>query len=100
MSLGKDEHLITNSHRGDGWTEGDVLQSNEQGRAIVSTIVVEQEIGGRPAYVLYLRFGWREPYQILKTRGHRSDRSYRDFDRLMELLRLRFAYLGPVHEFL
>lgn len=85
--------------RNDGWTEGDILQALEQGRAIVSAVMVSRQIQGQTEYVLYLRFSWRERYSILKTWGRRSDRSYRDVDRLMELLRNRFHYLGPIHQF-
>lgn len=82
---------------GSGLVEGEIRQELERGGAITGVVVVCRVMGGQLEHVAYIRTSWRKEYLPLRTWGDRSDRTYRDTDRLLELLRIQFRYEGVIH---
>jgi hypothetical protein len=78
-----------------GFKEGDIASGLAAGGRILGIFVVERALSGGPKYIL--------PASKLEARvsrsqdvSHRSDRVYRDFDRLVLLIRDEFGYSGPI----
>jgi hypothetical protein len=82
---------------GSGLVEGEIRQGLERGGGITGVVVVCRVIDGQLEHVAYIRTSWRKEYLPLRTWGDRSDRTYRDTDRLLELLRTQFGYEGVIH---
>lgn len=77
--------------------EGEIRQELERGGGITGVVVVCRVIDGQLEHVAYIRTSWRRRYLPLRTWGDRSDRTYRDTDRLLELIRIQFGYVGVIH---
>jgi hypothetical protein len=79
-----------------GFQEGDIVAGLANGGRILGIFVVERSLPGGPGYIVYLRSSWRRGFHGLRTYRHRSDRIYRDLDRLVRLIRDEFGYRGPI----
>ncbi|KPF78349.1 hypothetical protein IP88_04160 [alpha proteobacterium AAP81b] len=79
-----------------GLVEGDIKAGLQNGGHLRSVFVVCRVVDDQLEHAAYIRTSWFDEYLPLRTYGHRSDRTYRDLDRLLELLRLEFDYLGPI----
>lgn len=77
--------------------EAEIREQLRQGGHIRSLLVVERPAleGERPDYVVYMRPSWTRGYRILRTWRNKSDRTFRDFDRLLHTVR-DLGYAGPV----
>jgi hypothetical protein len=47
-------------------------------------------------FMVYIRPSWNRRYLPLRTFGDRSDKTYRSFARLLELVRDDFGFSGPI----
>jgi hypothetical protein len=79
-----------------GWEEGDVRSGLAEGGRIVGMFVVERALPGGPGYIAYLRTSWKRGFHAFQTYRGKSDRVYRDLDRLVRLIRVEFEYDGPI----
>ena len=79
-----------------GLEEADVRTGLAEGGRILGIFVVERMLPNGPGYVAYLRTSWKRGFHALQTYRGRSDRVYRDLDRLVRLIRDEFEYGGPI----
>jgi hypothetical protein len=79
-----------------GFQEGDIVSGLADGGRILGIFVVERSVRGGTGYVAYLRTSWRRGFHGLRTYRDKSDRLYRDLDRLVRLIRDEFKYRGPI----
>ena len=79
-----------------GFQEGDIASGLAAGGRILGIFVVERALSGGPGYIAYLRASWKRGFHGLRTYRDRSDRVYRDLDRLVRLIRDEFGYSGPI----
>ena len=79
-----------------GVQEGDITSGIADGGRILGIFVVERSLPGGPGYIAYLRTSWKRGFHGLRTYRGKSDRVYRDLDRLVRLIRDEFGYRGPV----
>ena len=83
-------------HLAGGFEEGDIASGLAAGGRILGIFVVERALSGGPGYIAYLRASWKRGFHGLRTYRNRSDRVYRDLDRLVRLIRDEFGYSGPI----
>jgi hypothetical protein len=79
-----------------GLQEGDIQAGLRQGGRILGMFVVERSLPDGAGYVAYFRTSWKRGFQVLRTYRGRSDRLYRDFDRLLRVVRDDFKYTGAI----
>ena len=79
-----------------GFEEADVRSGLAEGGRILGIFIVERMLPNGPEYIAYLRTSWKRGFHALQTYRGRSDRVYRDLDRLVRLIRDEFEYGGPV----
>lgn len=81
---------------GSGLQEGEIRQAIEDGGHIRNVLVVSRRVGDSVEYLAYLRPSWKRDLLPLRTWGDKADRTYRDLDRLLMLIRQDFRYEGVV----
>ncbi|HYD70753.1 hypothetical protein [Azospirillum sp.] len=79
-----------------GLQEGEIRQALAEGGRIRNVLVVSKCVGGFVEHLAYLRPSWRRDFLPLRTWNDRADRTYRDLDRLLTLLRVDFRYRGCI----
>ena len=79
-----------------GLEEQDIHSGLGEGGRILGVLVVEHSARRGPKYVAYIRTSWKRGFHVLRTYRRRSDRVYRDLDRLVRLIRGEFKYYGPI----
>ena len=79
-----------------GLQEGDIALGLAEGGSILGVFIVERTLPGGPRHIAYVRTSWKRGFHALRTYRDRSDRMYRDLDRLVRLIRDEFRYSGPV----
>ena len=79
-----------------GLEEHDIRSGLGQGGSILGIFVVESSAHRGPKYVAYIRTSWKRSFFALRTYRGRSNRMYRDLDRLVRLIRDEFRYRGPI----
>ena len=79
-----------------GLQEGDIALGLAEGGRILGIFVVERALPAGPGYIAYVRTSWKRGFHALRTYRDRSDRMYRDLDRLVHLIRDAFQFSGPV----
>ena len=77
-----------------GLQEGEIRQELQSGGHLRNIIIITKKIGGAAEHVAYLRPSWRREFLPLRTWGDKDDRTYKDIDRLLGLLRDDFGYWG------
>jgi hypothetical protein len=77
-----------------GLQEGEIKQELQSGGRLRNVIIITKAIGGTAEHLAYVRPSWRREFLPLRTWGDREDRTYKDFDRLLALLRGEFGYRG------
>jgi len=78
--------------------EGDVKAGLRQGGHIRDAFVVGRCVGGSAVeYMVFLRASWRRAFLPLRTWDALSFRSYRDLDRLVQLIRKDFGFQGVIN---
>jgi hypothetical protein len=79
-----------------GLREGDIQARLREGGRIQGIFVIERSAPDGPKYVAYFRTTWKRGFHALQTYRGKSDRVYRDLDRLLRLVRDEFRYTGSV----
>jgi hypothetical protein len=79
-----------------GLREGDIQARLREGGRIQGIFVIERSAPDGPKYVAYFRTTWKRGFHALQTYRGKSDRIYRDLDRLLRLVRDEFRYTGSV----
>ena len=80
-----------------GLEGGDVLQQQlRRGGRVLGVVIVERGSAESCEYAAYLSVSWERGWRILRTYRDRDDRTYRDFDRLLQYVRSELAFTGSV----
>lgn len=79
-----------------GLQEGEIRQALQEGGHIRNVLIVSKCIGGVVEHLAYLRASWRRDFLPLRTWNDRGDRTYRDLDRLLTLIRADFGFCGCI----
>lgn len=79
-----------------GLQEGEIRQALQEGGRIRNVLVVTKGIGRAVEHLAYLRASWRRDFLPLRTWNDRGDRTYRDLDRLLTLIRVDFGFAGCI----
>ena len=79
-----------------GVQEGDIRQHLAQGGYLRSVLVVSKNVAGGVEHLAYIWASWRRGFRPLRTWNDKAERTYRDFDRLLTLVRGDFGYRGPI----
>jgi hypothetical protein len=77
-----------------GLQEGEIRQELRSGGHLRNVLIVTKTIEGAAEHLAYVRPSWRREFLPLRTWGDKEDRTYKDLDRLLVLLRDDFGYLG------
>jgi hypothetical protein len=79
-----------------GLQEGEIKQGVENGGHVRNVLVVSKCVGKHVEHLAYIRLSWKRDFLPLRIWGDKSDRTYRDLDRLLMLIRTDFRYLGVI----
>jgi hypothetical protein len=77
-----------------GLQEGEIKQELQNGGRLRNVLIITKLIEGTAEHLAYIRPSWRREFLPLRTWNDKEDRTYRDLDRLLVLLREDFRYLG------
>ncbi len=76
-----------------GLQEGEIKQELQSGGHLRNVLIITKTIEGTAEHLAYVRPSWRRKFLPLRTWGDKEDRTYKDLDRLLLLLRNDFGYL-------
>lgn len=79
-----------------GLSEGEIRQGIAEGGRLRNVVVVCTVCNDAREHLAYIRPSWRRDFLPMRTWGDKSDRTYRDADRLLALLRDDFGYHGVI----
>lgn len=79
-----------------GLQEGEIRQALLEGGRIRNVLIVSKCVGAAVEDLAYLRASWRRDFLPLRTWNDRGDRTYRDLDRLLTLIRADFGFGGCI----
>ncbi len=81
-----------------GLVEGEIKQGLAEGGRLRNVLVVCSADANAETreHLAYIRPSWRREFLPLRTWGDKSDRTYKDVDRLLTLLRDEFGYKGVI----
>jgi len=77
-----------------GLQEGEIKQELQSGGHLRNVLIITKHVNGIVEHLAYIRPSWRREFLPLRTWGGKEDRTYRDLDRLLMLLRDEFQYDG------
>ena len=77
-----------------GLQEGEIRQELQGGGILRNVLIITRRNGGTAEHLVYVRPSWRREFLPLRTWGDNEDRTYKDLDRLLVLLREDFGYRG------
>ena len=77
-----------------GLQEGEIKQELQSGGHLRNVLIITKTIGGAAEHLAYVRPSWRREFLPLRTWADKEDRTYKDLDRLLVLLRDDFGYRG------
>jgi hypothetical protein len=77
-----------------GLQEGEIKQELQSGGHLRNVLIITKTIEGTVEHLAYVRPSWRREFLPLRTWGDKEDRTYKDLDRLLTLLRDDFGYRG------
>lgn len=77
-----------------GLQEGEIRQELQSGGHLRNVLIITKTFKDGPEHLAYVRPSWRREFLPLRTWGDKEDRTYRDLDRLLALLRDDFGYNG------
>jgi hypothetical protein len=77
-----------------GLQEGEIKQELQSGGHLRNVLIITKMIEGTVEHLAYVRPSWRREFLPLRTWGDKEDRTYKDLDRLLTLLRDDFGYRG------
>jgi hypothetical protein len=76
--------------------ERDIRAALRDGGNIRGAFLVARRESYGFEFLAYLRPSWNKHYLPLRTFGEKSDRTYRDVGRLLQLICEDFGYVGPI----
>ncbi len=79
-----------------GLQEGDIKAGLAEGGRVLNAIIVCRWDGEECEHLPYFHASWGRGLRPLRTMGDRADRTYRDLNRLLALIRQDFDYPGYV----
>jgi len=74
-----------------GIQEGEIRQELKAGGHLRNVLIISK---GASEHLVYIRPSWRREFLPLRTWGDKDDRTYKDLDRLLALIRKDFGYYG------
>ena len=77
-----------------GLQEGEIRQELQSGGHLRNVLIITKTNGDTAEHLAYVRPSWRRGFLPLRTWGDKEDRTYKDLDRLLTLLRDDFGYYG------
>ena len=77
-----------------GLQEREIRQELSSGGHLRNILIITKPIGDAAEHLAYVRPSWRPEFLPLRTWGGKEDRTYKDLDRLLVLLRDDFGYRG------
>ena len=77
-----------------GLQEGEIRQELLSGGHLRNVLIITKTIEGTAEHLAYVRPSWRREFLPLRTWGGKQDRTYKDLNRLLVLLRDDFGYRG------
>lgn len=77
-----------------GLQEGEIRQELHSGGYLRNVLIITKLIEGVTEHLAYVRPSWRREFLPLRTWAGKGDRTYKDLDRLLALLRDEFGYRG------
>ena len=75
-----------------GLQEGEIRRELRSGGHLRNVLIITKTIEGAAEHLAYVRPSWRRDFLPLRTWGDKEDRTYKDLDRLLALLRDDFGY--------
>ncbi|WP_151990612.1 hypothetical protein [Sphingomonas aurantiaca] len=79
-----------------GLTEGEIKSCIVEGGRLRNVLVVSSSADPDAEHLAYIRPSWKRGFLPLRTWGDKENRTYRDLDRLLVLIRQDFSYRGVV----
>jgi hypothetical protein len=79
-----------------GLAEGEIKKCISEGGRLRNVLVVSSSAEPNAEHLAYVRPSWRRGFLPLRTWGDKEDRTYRDLDRLLVLIRQDFGYRGVI----
>jgi hypothetical protein len=79
-----------------GLSEGEIRHCIEQGGRLRNVFLLARGDSPATEYLAYIRPSWRRGFLPLRTWGNKGDRTYKDVDRLLTLLRDDFGFSGVI----
>lgn len=79
-----------------GLQEGEIKQGIAEGGHIRNVLVVSKCVGRHVEHLAYVLPSWRRELLPLRTWQDKADRTYRDLDRLLTLIRVDFRFRGCI----
>jgi hypothetical protein len=79
-----------------GVSEGEIRQGLAEGGRLRNVLVICNVGTTGKEHLAYIRPSWRRDLLPLRTWGDKENRTYRDADRLLALLRDDFGYQGVI----
>ncbi|MDH0699712.1 MULTISPECIES: hypothetical protein [unclassified Agrobacterium] len=77
-----------------GLQEGEIREELQNGGHLRNVLIITKTIGDAAEHLAYIRPSWRREFLPLRTWADKDDRTYRDLNRLLALLRDDFGYYG------
>ena len=77
-----------------GLQEGEIRQELQKGGHLRNVLIITKAMKETTEHLAYVRPSWRREFLPLRTWGDKGDRTYKDLDRLLVLLRNDFRYRG------
>ncbi|MGA7807665.1 hypothetical protein [Bradyrhizobium sp.] len=77
-----------------GLQEGEIKHELQSGGHLRNVLIITKTIGGAAEHLAYVRPSWRREFLPLRTWADKEDRTYKDLDRLLVLIRDDFGYRG------
>lgn len=77
-----------------GLQEGEIREGLQGGGHLRNVLVITKVVGNGSEHLAYVRTSWQSQFLPLRTWGDKADRTYRDLDRLLGLIRDDFGYYG------
>lgn len=79
-----------------GLAEGEIKHCLAEGGRLRNVLIVSSDACDSPEHLAYIRPSWRRGFLPLRTWGDKDNRTYRDLDRLLSLIRCDFGFQGVI----
>ena len=79
-----------------GLQEGEIRKGIQQGGRVRNVVIASKCVGLHTEHLAYLHASWRRLLLPLRVWNDSGDRTYRDLDRLLALIRAEFGFRGII----